>query len=464
MPTVGGRYRLMTEVGTGGMASVWRAVDVRLERTVAVKLLRPDLAESPRARERAEVEARAAARLVHPNIAVVHDAGHVRRGLRRRLPYLVMEFVDGETLCQRLGGRDSMPWQRAVRIAVQVADALAAPHLHRVVHRDIKPGNIILTPSRVKVVDFGLAAFVGVLPAGPAGVLLGTPEYMAPEQLRGEPVTASVDIYALGLVLLQMLTGALPWAAADRQGLLQERRRSPQVRMPPVAGVPAAIVSLCEQCLSNDPERRPSSRHVARVMRETLAEHNPDPDPEAVDVSVPMSLYRAAPAVAPARTSWALPTRQRPGRSIRRTVATAIAILAAAVGWIHPMGRPPTAAASDPTAGSGRCAIRYVSHRSSAMFTADLSIRGRMPQPWDLQFTVPEGQRVTAVTALEWSQTGTQVTLTGTDPLAADHHVSVTLTGNLHQIDAQPPADFAVNGVACERSVSVFAAAQPETA
>ena len=145
MPTVGGRYRLMTEVGTGGMASVWRAVDVRLERTVAVKLLRPDLAESPRARERAEVEARAAARLVHPNIAVVHDAGHVRRGLRRRLPYLVMEFVDGETLCQRLGGQDSMPWQRAVRIAVQVADALTAAHLHRVVHRDIKPGNIILT-------------------------------------------------------------------------------------------------------------------------------------------------------------------------------------------------------------------------------------------------------------------------------------------------------------------------------
>ena len=129
----------------------------------------------------------------------------------------------------------------------------------------------------MKVVDFGLAAFVGVLPAGPAGVLLGTPEYMAPEQLRGEPVTAAADIYALGLVLLQMLTGSLPWTAADRHGLLQERRRSPQVRMPPVAGVPAAIVSLCEQCLSNDPQQRPSSRHLARVMRETLTEHDPDP-------------------------------------------------------------------------------------------------------------------------------------------------------------------------------------------
>ena len=209
---------------------MWRAVDVRLDRTVAVKLLRPDLAESPRARERAEIEARAAARLVHPNIAVVHDAGHVRRGLRPRLPYLVMEFVDGETLCQRLDGQGSMPWQRAVRIAVQIADALAAAHLHRVVHRDIKPGNIILTPSRVKVVDFGLAAFIGVLPAGPAGVLLGTPEYMAPEQIRGEPVTAAADIYALGLVLLQMLTGALPWTAADRHSLLQERRQFPQVR------------------------------------------------------------------------------------------------------------------------------------------------------------------------------------------------------------------------------------------
>ena len=326
MPTVGGRYRLMTEVGTGGMASVWRAVDVRLDRTVAVKLLRPDLAESPRAQERAKIEARAAARLVHPNIAVIHDAGHVRRGLRRRLPYLVMEFVDGETLCQRLDGQNSMPWQRAVRIAVQIADALAAAHLHRVVHRDIKPGNIILTPSQVKVVDFGLAAFIGVLPAGPAGVLLGTPEYMAPEQIRGEPVTAAADIYALGLVLLQMLTGALPWTAANRHDLLQERRRFPQVRMPPVAGVPAVIVSLCEQCLSNDPQRRPSSWQMARVLRETLAGH--DPDAEAVDVSVPMAVHRVAPAlapaVAPAPAPWALPAGsvrgdQDAGRPRRRS-------------------------------------------------------------------------------------------------------------------------------------------------
>ncbi|UWZ58605.1 protein kinase [Dactylosporangium aurantiacum] len=462
MSTVGGRYRLMTEVGTGGMASVWRAVDARLDRTVAVKLLRPDLAESPRARERAEIEARAAARLVHPNIAVIHDAGHIRRGLRGRVPYLVMEFVDGETLCQRLSAQGSMPWQRAARITVQIADALAAAHLHRVVHRDIKPGNIILTPSRVKVVDFGLAAFVGVLPAGPAGVLLGTPEYMAPEQIRGEPVTAAADVYALGLVLLQMLTGSLPWTAADRHGLLQQRRRFPHVRMPPVAGVPAAIVALCEQCLSEDPQWRPSSRHIARVVRETLAEH--DPDPETVDVSVPMTVHRAARSVATAPASWALPTRQRLRRPSRRTVATAIAILAAIVGWIHPVGSPLTASASDPPTGSGVCAIRYTSHRSSATFTADLAIRGRTQKPWRLQFTAPAGQHVTAVTAVAWSQTGAQVALTGTEPLASGQLVAVTLTGELQQIDAPPPGDFAVNGVICERSVAVFAVAQPDTA
>ncbi|MDG6108707.1 serine/threonine-protein kinase [Dactylosporangium aurantiacum] len=465
MPMIGGRYRLIAEAGTGGMASVWRAVDVRLERTVAVKMLQPHLAG---AQARAEVEARAAARLVHPNIAVVHDAGRLRRGLRRRLPYLVMEFVDGETLGQRLAGSESMPWQQAVRIAVQVADALNAAHLHRVVHRDIKPGNIILTASRVKVVDFGLAAFCGVLPAGPVGVMLGTPEYMAPEQVRGEPVSAAADVYALGLVLMQMLTGALPWTAADRPGLVQQRCGSPQVRMPPMAQVPAAVVALCDQCLSNDPERRPSSREVARVLREVLVEHGTYPEPDTHEVS---GRYRPAPVATPRPVRWESPARHR---RHRRSVVTLVAVLAAVLGWIHPIGRPSTATASGTAgavaaAGPGQappaaCAVRYTSHRDGTTFAAELSVAGRVRQPWTLQFTVPAGQHVAAVTGMPWSQTDTRVTLTGTEPLSAGRQLTATMSGALDRVDAPPPTGFAVNGISCERVVSVLATSRKDSA
>jgi serine/threonine-protein kinase len=462
MTMLGGRYRLISEVGTGGMASVWRAVDVRLDRTVAVKMLLPELSTSPRARERAELEARAAARLTHPNIAVVHDAGQLRRGLRRRLPYLVMEFVDGETLGQRLGASGSMPWQRAARIAVQVADALAEAHLHRVVHRDIKPGNIILTPSRVKVVDFGLAAFIGVLPAGPAGVLLGTPEYMAAEQLRGEPVTAAADVYALGVVLAQMLTGTLPWTATDRRELLQQRRRTPRIRMAPTAGVPAAIVALCDQCLSDDPDHRPSSRHVAGVLREVLAEYSPAPDPGAVDITVP-GIPRPRPA--PTRSApWAPPGRQRPAGRRRWMSAAALALVAAAVGWTHPLGTRDVATASGPPEPpAGNCAVQYTSHRDSGAFTARLSIAGHVPAPWTLRFTMPRGQRVDAVTLLPWSQTDAHVQLAGAVSLKPTQTVDVTMTGDIERPDAPPPTGFEINGIVCDRAVAVIAA-PPATA
>src|SRR5262249_34707232 len=162
------------------------AVDTRLDRTVAVKLLLPELAGSARARERAVAEARAIAQINHPNVAAVYDAGHRPRRLSRPAPYLVMEYVDGETLDRRLGGASSLAWRDAAHRRAGRRRARAA-HLHRVVHRDIKPGNIMLTPSCVKLVDFGLASIIEGVPAGSNGILLGTPEYMAPEQLRGEP-------------------------------------------------------------------------------------------------------------------------------------------------------------------------------------------------------------------------------------------------------------------------------------
>jgi serine/threonine protein kinase len=318
--TVARRYRLVSQAGSGGMAEVWRAVDTRLDRTVAVKLLLPELAGSAQARERAVTEARAAARINHPNVAAVYDAGHRPRGLRRPVPYLVMEYVDGETLDRRLAGPASLDWRYAARIAAQVADGLAAAHLHRVVHRDIKPGNVILTTSGVKVVDFGLAAIVDAVPSGPIRVLLGTPEYMAPEQLRGEPVTLAVDLYALGLMLHHMLTGCLPWTEATRHALTR----------------------------------------------------------------------------------------------------------------------------------------RYVGHRASSTFSADLTVTGGTGQAWTVRFTAPPGQRVTSGPDAAWSQAGSVVTVTGQPPADDAAPWRIDLAGVIDRPDTGFPTRFELNGSPCQRAVSIY--------
>ncbi|MER7008170.1 serine/threonine-protein kinase [Dactylosporangium sp. NPDC000555] len=473
MPRFARRYRLVSQAGSGGMAEVWRAVDTRLDRTVAIKLLLPELAGSARARDRAVAEARAVARINHPNVAAVFDAGHRPRGLRRPAPYLVMEYVEGETLDHRLAGSAALDWRDAVRIAVQVADALSAAHLQRVVHRDIKPGNIMLTPSHVKVVDFGLSWIVGAAGrTGPESMLLGTPEYMAPEQLRGEPVTAAADMYAFGVVLFQMLTGALPWAEAARHDLVRQRRAASvqgPVRLPPAAGVPAEIAALVDGCLADEADRRPSSRHAAGVLRSALATHAGEARAglPAWEVAVPGPHTQPRGPERP-RYPCVVPWQTRPSgtdrRSRRRAVLVAVvAALVAAGGWTRPLWTTPAATASgEQPAAAQDCVVKYIGHRTGTTFAAHLSIVGATQRPWVLRFRVPPGQLVTQAPGTSWSQSGAEVTLSGDGPLAAGAPAKVELRGAIDRADTGFPTGFRLDGASCQRVVSIFAAEPAE--
>ncbi|MEV6931491.1 protein kinase, partial [Dactylosporangium sp. NPDC051485] len=206
------RYELRSVIGRGGMADVWLAVDRRLGRPVAVKMLHDDGGADPSLPERFEREAHTAAQLSHPSIVAVYDVG-VHDGT----PYLVMELVQGHSLADELAAGPLDP-RRAVRIAEQVCDALAAAHDAGVVHRDVKPANILISDEGgVKVCDFGIARITGraqTALTAPATVI-GTSSYMAPEQVLGEPVDARTDLYALGCVLYAMLTGRPPFIAGS---------------------------------------------------------------------------------------------------------------------------------------------------------------------------------------------------------------------------------------------------------
>ena len=210
----------MGHVGAGGMGEVYRARDTRLDRSVALKVLPHDLIADATARRRFEREARAAAALTHPHICTVLDVGR-----QDALDYLVLEFVDGETLASCLA-RERLPVRETLRIAIEMAEALVAAHTVGIVHRDIKPGNVMLRPDGfVKVLDFGLAKLVGPIPTDGgettqalsthAGLIVGTVAYMSPEQARGGDVDARSDLWSLGCVLYEMAAGRQPFAGTS---------------------------------------------------------------------------------------------------------------------------------------------------------------------------------------------------------------------------------------------------------
>jgi serine/threonine-protein kinase len=201
------------KLGSGGMSVVWRGYDETLGRSVAVKVLSPQLADDQSFRDRLRREALAAARLSHPHITGIFDFGESPLNDHLTVPYVVMELNDGESVAARLTRRGPLPWREAVTIAAEVASALATAHARGVVHRDVTPANVMLTGAGAKVVDFGISAIVGERDAAPDGSLLGTPAYLAPERLAGAQVSAATDVYALGLLLFRLLTSRLPWPA-----------------------------------------------------------------------------------------------------------------------------------------------------------------------------------------------------------------------------------------------------------
>jgi serine/threonine protein kinase len=265
---IGGRYRLLEHLGTGGMSVVWRGYDEVLGRHVAVKVLVPRLAGDQNFRRRLRVEAQAAGRLCHPHITTVYDYGESTTPSGVALPYVVMELVDGESMADRLADGEGLPWRVAVVACAQVASALSAAHARGIVHRDVTPGNVMLTSGGAKVVDFGIAASAGETDVDPAGSLLGTPAYLAPERLDGGPVEPASDVYGLGLLLYKSITGRLPWPVTNTTQMLKAHRQLEPPVISQVPGLPSEVAQLCRRCLAKRPEDRPSSEEAARTLAE----------------------------------------------------------------------------------------------------------------------------------------------------------------------------------------------------
>jgi serine/threonine-protein kinase len=264
------RFTLLELIGAGGMSQVWRAEDEVLGRLVAVKVLSSALAADPALRTAVQAEARAAARLTHPHVTRVYDYGESVLPGGERVPYLVLELVEGQSLADRLRF-GPLPWPQAVTTAAEVASALAAAHRIGVVHHDVKPGNVMLTRAGAKVLDFGIAALVGGPPAAGGGRLAGTPAYAAPERLRPVPATPASDVYGLGVLLYQALTGRLPRAVASWQQFATAHQPGVPVAPPEVAGLPGQVRRLCLACLSPDPAARPTAEQVERGLATAAA-------------------------------------------------------------------------------------------------------------------------------------------------------------------------------------------------
>ncbi|GII61567.1 hypothetical protein Skr01_16520 [Sphaerisporangium krabiense] len=227
------RYRLVERIASGGTSAIWRAFDQSLHRTVAIKVLDGDHGAIRR-------EARATARLLHHDAIEVYDYGETTTAAGRPAAYVVMRLLDGRALSERIA-EGPLPWREAAAVGVRVARVLEAAHRRGIVHRDVTAENVLLTPEGAKLLDFGLAAFVGEL-AG-SGVP-GTPPYAAPERLTAGGVHPAVDVYALGVLLCEMLTGA------------------PEV--------PPELAALCAACVAGNPAERPAAGHAAEVLTRAL--------------------------------------------------------------------------------------------------------------------------------------------------------------------------------------------------
>jgi hypothetical protein len=269
-----GPYQVLALIGAGGMGEVYKARDTRLDRTVAIKVLPANVATDSERRARFEREARAISALNHSHICTLHDVGD-----QDGTAFLVMELLEGETLAERLA-RGALPLNQALRLGAEIADALAYAHRHDIVHRDLKPGNVMLTASGVKLLDFGLAKLrsgFGPLASGSGsattetlteeGKLLGTVPYMAPEQIEGKETDARTDIFALGCVLYEIVTGRRAFAGDNSAALMSAILRDdppPLAKRQPLA--PAALDRLVRTCLAKDPRERWQS--AADVQRE----------------------------------------------------------------------------------------------------------------------------------------------------------------------------------------------------
>src|SRR5579864_4084834 len=272
-----GPYEILSAIGAGGMGEVYKARDTRLDRIVAIKVLPAHLADRAELRERFDREAKTIASLNHPHICTLYDTGH-----QDDVDFLVMEYIEGETLAQRLQ-KGPLPLDQVLRYAIEIADALDKAHRKGITHRDLKPGNIMLTKSGTKLLDFGLAKLrQDVAPATPfselptannaitaEGTILGTLQYMAPEQVEGKEADARTDIFAFGVVVYEMATGKKAFEGKSQASLMAkilETDPPPMTSLSPMT--PPALDHVIKRCLEKDPDERwQSAKDICEQLR-----------------------------------------------------------------------------------------------------------------------------------------------------------------------------------------------------
>ncbi|HEX9267741.1 MAG TPA: serine/threonine-protein kinase [Candidatus Limnocylindria bacterium] len=327
---LGGRYELADRIGGGGMADVFRAHDRTLDRDVAVKVMRPQFATDPEFVERFHREAEALGAIDHPNIVRVVDYGAGADGR-----FIVMELVGGGTLRDLMRARGRVDQYAAAKIAAAIADGLEAAHLRGVLHRDLKPDNVLLDgEGRPKIADFGIARLAAATAITRTGELLGTPQYLAPEQMSGDVVDERADVYALGVILYEMLTGTQPTGGTTPSEIVSRRLRvdpRPPSRLVPLA---PALSALVMRTLARDPARRPSRAADLRIALLAIA-------PPAPRVPAPARVIRLRwPSPAPLLAFLALVAAFVRGIAVRAHRLGNVRV-ALPVAWLPAMARVP---------------------------------------------------------------------------------------------------------------------------
>jgi hypothetical protein len=440
---IGDRYRLDDRIGVGGMSVVWRAHDEVLRRDVAVKVLSPELAADPELLRRLRVEARAAAGLRHPHVVEVYDYGEATDD-GHPVPYVVMELVTGRSLTDLLTG-GALPWRLAVLIGAQVAAALASAHAHGIVHRDVKPANVMVTAAGVKLVDFGISATVGEADMS-EGQILGTPAYLAPERLDGGQVRPATDVYALGLLLYRTLAGRLPWEAPTTTQMIRAHRYLEPASLPHVPDLPPEVAELCGGCLA----KRPGDRPTAAAAAVTLG---------AVAGLPPASMLLAAASAQATAADEATTKRDlKRGRTsvLAGGIAAALALgsLAAWAGT-RPDADSRRAMAAQPA--TPACTVDYavrsaVGGRTSTAVTIRNTGSVRV-DAWQLSFTLPDQQRLVRGWSGDWRQAGMSVLARG-GSLPAGGSAATGFDATYRDVTSLP-AEFLLNGTRCQSLLSV---------
>jgi eukaryotic-like serine/threonine-protein kinase len=443
-----GRYRLIERLGHGGTADVWRAHDDRLGRPVAIKILDKAKANP----EYVRGEAQALAQFSHPHIASVFDCGD-----DDGRPFLVMELVEGRSLANVLSDHE-ISWPAAVACCGQVAAALAAAHGRGLVHRDVTPANIMLTPSGAKLIDFGISATEGEPEADADGGLRGTPAYVAPERLSEHLVTPRADVYSVGLVLYQSLSGRLPWRASNAREIWALRDTCPPDPLPTIEGLPAEVAEACMQCLARDPADRPDAARLAEVLN---ASAPAGALAELARLAV-VTEERTDPTQLLASQTSTYDNRWRERRYAVRLVAVAASILSiGALGWaatdwspVDATATPLTIAAPAPAAPAvPSCAVTFElksDHAQRFQVTITATERAqRLPAGWQLSFRLPGSQPVDIDPAGGWRREADILTSPAQPVLNVGGSAMLTLSGR-HTGTIPMPTTMHAYGQQCD--------------